>query len=197
MLTHAAEVEGAWLHPVRGEQDRVLVAVLSQRADALQTADAAYRVELRDWTTDDPSRLDGVPGAVIPSTTSTSHDDIPLRDFDVKGIGALPGETHSSINQTLFVLGTGGDTRRDWLVAGQALERVLLEIADAGCAASIMSQIAEQPSTRQALRSGLRLAGQPHLVLRVGFAAPTPATPRRELADVVMLDSDAGGAEPA
>ncbi len=49
-----------------------------------------------------------------------------MRDFDARGLGQLPADTHSSIGQTLFVLTTANDRPRDWLIAGQALARILL-----------------------------------------------------------------------
>ncbi len=185
VLTHAAQIEGAWLQPIRGETDRAAVAVISQHADALQNADPAYRAELREWTTIDPDRRDGVPAAAVPHVTGASRDDVPIRDFDTQGAGGLPGDTHSGADQTLVVLGTGGDGLRDWLLAGQALGRVLLELTDAGLVSSILSQVVENPGTRQQLRSDLRLSGHPQLLLRIGTAEPTPQTPRLPLSDVV------------
>jgi hypothetical protein len=184
-IAHAAEVEGAWLHQVRDLDDRVAVATLTQRAEALQEADPAYRAELRAWTSDAPGRTDGIPATAIPHVTGAAHDDVPIRDFDTRGAGQLPVETESSLDQTLLVLGTAGDTRRDWLIAGQALGRTLLELTSAGYVASIFSQVAEIPATREQLRHDLRLTGQPHLLLRAGLAETTPATPRRPLADVI------------
>jgi hypothetical protein len=184
-IARAAEVEGAWLHQVRDLDDRVAVATLTQRAEALQQADPAYRAELRAWTSDTPGRTDGIPASAIPHVTGTAHDDVPIRDFDTHGAGQLPVETESSLDQTLLVLGTAGDSRRDWLIAGQALGRTLLELTSAGYVASIFSQVAEIPATREQLRHDLRLTGQPHLLLRAGLAEPTPATPRRPLADVI------------
>jgi hypothetical protein len=184
-ITHAAELEGAWLHQVRDLDDRVAVAMLTQRAEALQEADPAYRAELRSWTSDAPGRTDGIPSSAIPHVTGAAHDDVPIRDFDTRGAGQLPVETESSLDQTLLILGTAGDSRRDWLIAGQALGRALLELTSAGYVASIFSQVAEIPATREQLRHDLRLTGQPHLLLRAGVAATTPATPRRPLADVI------------
>lgn len=186
-LVYAAELEGAWLQPVHGEADRVLVAVASQHADTLQNGNPAYRAELRAWTTDDPTRPDGVPAAAIPHTTSPARDDVPIRDFDTRVASQLAAQTPSSLNQTMLVLGTAGDRPPDWLAAGQALERVLLELTSAGYVASMFSQVAEEPSTRQQLRDGLRLSGHPHLVLRVGHALLTPATPRRPNSEVITV----------
>jgi hypothetical protein len=185
VVTHAAEVEGAWLQPVRDLDDRVSLATLTQHAEALQAADAAYRYELRTWTAGDPNRDDGIPASAIPSATGPAHDDIPIRDFDTHGIGVLPAETRSRLTQSMFVLGTAGDQLRDWLVAGQALGRVLLELTSAGWVASILSQVVELPITREQLRTQLRLTGNVQLLLRAGVAEPTPSTPRRPLDDAI------------
>jgi nitroreductase len=184
-LTHAAEIEGAWLAPVRDLADRVAVAVLSQRADARQNTDPAYRAELREWTSVEPGRDDGIPAAAIPHTTGAAHDDVPIRDFDTRGAGELPPETRSRLDQTMGVLGTSGDDERNWLIAGQALGRILLELTTDGYVATILSQVAEEPDTRQQLRQDLRLDGQVALLLRIGVAAPATPTPRRPLDQVV------------
>ncbi|MEJ7705138.1 MAG: hypothetical protein WKF47_16485 [Geodermatophilaceae bacterium] len=113
------------------------------------------------------------------TTTSRSGTSTP------SGAGALPTETRSSLTRTMFVLGADGDDMRSWLIAGQALGRVLLELTSAGFVSSILSQVVEVPKTRDQLHHELRLAGQPQLLLRVGVAEPTPASPRRPLDDVI------------
>jgi hypothetical protein len=72
-----------------------------------------------------------------------------------------------------------------WLRAGEALEHVLLEITRWGYAASLLTQVIEIPSTRSRLRNELGLDMNPHVLLRVGRAPKTPASPRRRLEDVV------------
>jgi hypothetical protein len=118
---------------------------------------------------------------------------VPIRDFDTSGRGQLPSYTHSSIDQCLLVLGTDDDDPASWVRAGEALERVLLEIARLGYTASPLTQVIEVPATHAELRQRLRLSMHPHVVLRVGRAAPTPATPRRHLVDVLF---DTGTSAP-
>ena len=77
--------EGAIAVEVHDEDHRVALARLSQRADALQYADPAYRAELRAWTTDDPKRTDGVPAIAVPHVDAGSGDEVPIRDFDTLG----------------------------------------------------------------------------------------------------------------
>jgi hypothetical protein len=76
----------------------------------------------------------------------------------------------------------------DWLRAGEALERVFLEITRHGFTASPLTQVTEVPSTRAQLRRELGLVTYPHVLLRIGRAAITPASPRRRLVDVLVED---------
>jgi len=185
-LEAAAALEGANIVVVRDPDQRVTVASLSQHADNVENLNPAYRAELRAWTTDDPDRRDGVPGLTVPHVDGTSEDDVPIRDFDTRGSGGLPTTTRSSKDQCLVLLCTNGDSPTDWLQAGEALERVLLEITRQGFSASPLTQVTEVPSARAQLRRELSLTGYPHVLLRIGRASVTPASRRRRLVDVLV-----------
>jgi hypothetical protein len=185
-LENAAAAEGGLLFEVRRPEHRLALARLSQRADEMQNADAAYRAELRAWTTNDLARLDGVPTSAVPVVDGRSRDDVPVRDFDTSGMALLPARTRSSRNQCLLLLGTKGDNPGTWLRAGEALQRVLLEVTRHGFAACPLTQVIEVPQTRASLRADLGLSMSPHILLRVGRAPVTPATRRRRLADVFL-----------
>jgi hypothetical protein len=185
-LSDAAAAEGAQLYEVADPDQRYTVARLSQEADREQNVNPAYRAELRTWTTDDPMRRDGVPSLAVPHVDAGADDDIPIRDFDTHGAGWLPVTTHSSMDQCLLLLGTFADGPEAWLRAGEALERVLLEVTRHGYVASPLTQIVEIPVTRARLRSELHLDMHPHILMRVGRAPKTPASRRRRLEDVIV-----------
>ncbi len=185
-LQRAAGAERAALVPVDGVEHRAAVAELSRRADAEQNADPAYRAEIRAWSSADPHRRDGVPALAVPHVDGSAIDDIPIRDFDSHGAGWLPSRTGSSQDQCLLLLTTDEDDPRSWLRAGQALQRVLLEVARRGYKASPLTQVVEVPATRAALRSALDLPGHPLVLFRLGRALPTPGTLRRPLDDVLV-----------
>lgn len=191
-LSAAALVEDAILTAVQREEHREAVARLTRRADAHQFANPRYRAELRDWTTDNPYRSDGVQSAVVPHVDGSSDDEIPLRDFDAHGQGHLPPDAHSTRHQTMLVLGTEGDSRADWLRAGEALEHVFLEIARLGYATSPLMQALELPETRAELRRELGMTYHPQFLFRVGKAIPTAPTPRRHLEDLLIEDTLTG-----
>lgn len=185
-LITLVEEEECELFPILREEHRIATAILSQRADAMENADPAYRAELRAWVGIGSVRRDGVPTSAIPHFDGLAHDDIPVRDFDVAGLGELPGRTESSLRQSLLVLGSRYDNTAGWVRVGEALERLWLESTRRGLALSLFTQVIEVPSTRAQLRLELGLAMQPMVLIRLGRAAPTPAPRRRRLVDVLV-----------
>jgi len=184
-FTAAAVAEDAVLVPVlTGEQHR-LVARLTQEADAQQRADPAYLAELAQWTNRAPATGDGIVAAAVPHVDGTATDDVPMRDFDTRGEGELPPSSGLGAERTMMVLGTLTDDEAARLRSGEAMQRVLLEITRAGWAVSPVTQAVEVPVTRLQLRTGLTWDTWPQMVLRIGHAGPTGATPRRQRADVV------------
>ena len=183
-LTAGAAAEGALLVPVLQETHRRLLARLTQQADRLQNAEPDYRAELRQWTNRRPEDRDGVPATAVPHVDGRQHDDLPLRDFDTTGAGGLPAQTASGVDGSLLVLATRSDDPLAWLQCGEAMQRVLLELTVLGWAASPFTQLIEVPLTRTQLRSALTWDAHPQLLLRVGHAESTPATPRRPVGEV-------------
>jgi hypothetical protein len=185
LLVDAARCEGVSAVPVVRDEDRMALARLSQLAEREELVDPAYRAELRAWTSTDPDRLDGVPASAVPHVDAGAEDDLPIRDFDTRGAGGLPTQTRSSLKQCLLLLCTDQDRPASWLRAGEALERVLLEITRHGYAVSPFTQVIEVAYTNALLRSELRLETFPHILLRIGHAPETPRTRRRHLADML------------
>jgi nitroreductase len=179
-LTTAADQEEASLVQIVMPEHKMIAAQLSQEAEVIQNADPRYRAELEAWTTTDLHRTDGVPVYAIPHTDARSEPESLSRNFDVAGKGWLPRLQQSSLNHCLMVLGTAESTRLAWLRGGEALQRILLEATRLDYVVSLASQVAEVPSTRDRLRKELDLELHPLLLMRIGRAAPTPASKRRD-----------------
>jgi hypothetical protein len=84
------------------------------------------------------------------------------------------------------VIGTPGDSRQDWLNAGQALSRVLLRARVEDVSASFLSQVVELSSTRARLEALTGSKGPPQVVLRLGFGPEVRPTPRRPVREVIL-----------
>jgi hypothetical protein len=86
------------------------------------------------------------------------------------------------------MLTTHGDAVRDHLLAGQAMQRVLLTATAVGLSSSFLSQPVEVPLTRAALRMLLDAPGHPQTVLRIGYGNPAAPTPRRPVSAVTSYE---------
>jgi nitroreductase len=188
VLAKAAHAEGSELFPVTREDHRATLAALSQLADKIENSDPGYRAELRRWTSDDPRRLDGVPSYAVPHVTGAARDEIPIRDFDTRGMGWLPETTESSSRQCLVLLGTNSDSPAAWEQCGEALERMLLEVSRLGYTSSPLTQVIEVPRTHGVLRESLGLQMHPHILIRIGKAPLTTPTRRRRLVEVMAAE---------
>ncbi|WP_051386436.1 Acg family FMN-binding oxidoreductase [Actinokineospora inagensis] len=176
----AVAAGGVTTRVVRSPELLALIA----KADAIQSADGAYRSELALWSGRVGSP-DGVPAAN--STTETRYGDLVTRRFSVSRLVQPTGADSAG---TLLVLGTAIDDRTSWLRTGMATSAITLTATVLRLATCPLSQPVEVRETRELLRRRV-LGGRvvPQLVLRLGRpvvgAEPVPRTPRRSLMDVV------------
>jgi len=179
-LIEAARAEAAWLDLLVGMTALSGFAEIAQSADRVLRRDVRYQAEMSTWTHVDAA-ADGVPvtaGApaaepqdLLPQRTYTEYERAPGRDFEPEPLVAI--------------LGTVGDLPHDQIIAGQALQRILLTVTDAGLASSMISQPIEVPAARDQLRRSLSRSGVPQMALRIGYGQPGRPTARRDLSAVL------------
>ena len=181
-LVAAAEAESTGLFAISTQQHQVATRALIRQASK-QNADPCHRAELRAWTTEDSTRLDGVPA---PRGSSGPPDN----GFDdAHGIGWLPAESGSAVDQCLLLLTTEDDSRLGWLRAGEALERIWLVATQHGYALKLHSQAMELPGIRSRLQADLGLTSHPLVLLRIGRGVRTTPARRRPVAELWDEDS--------
>lgn len=187
-LTDAVEHEGAWLVLVSDLEEKAWLADLIASADRRQLADRRFRRELAAWVRPNLSRRrDGIPGAALGlGSLASLGAPLVLRTFDVGGGRAAKDRELALGSPVLAVLGTRDDATVDLLRGGQALARLLLLARAAGVEASFLNQAVEVDDLRPALERVVKAPGRAQLVLRMGYGAPTPPTPRRELHEVIL-----------
>jgi nitroreductase len=191
-LRQAARAEQAWLATLTPAQLPLLRALVAT-AHRTQQEDPAFVAEWAEWTGRDASALDGVParsGGPLPEP----QDHWVLRDFTSgQARSRVPGKDFEP-DPLIVVIGSFHDLPRARLQAGQAMERVLLTATAAGLSASFLSQVVEVAGPRRQLRDLIGGGLWPQTVLRIGYGSPVPATPRRDLRDVVEQPRTAAGA---
>jgi nitroreductase len=182
-LVEAARAEAGWLDLLVGMTALSGFAEIARSADRVLRRDASYQAEMSTWTHADDAPdgvavLAGAPVAepqdLLPQRAFTDRRRAPGRDFEPEPLVAI--------------LGTAGDRPQDQLIAGQALQRVLLTVTDAGLACSMISQPIEVPAARDQLRRSLGRSGMPQMALRIGYGQPGGPTRRRAVEDVLTDD---------
>jgi nitroreductase len=185
-LCAAARAEGAHLS-FPGTWHLATVLELIASAEAAEALSPAVRKEITRWTptADAEDRADGVPAYAFGPRRYDGR--APVRDF---AAGSGPDERPAAVFErlpSLAVLETHGDAPADWLLAGQAMQQVLLEATLDGLATTLNSQALEWPELRWALRDPLSSAGHPQMVIRLGYGPDVPPTPRRPVSEVLEV----------
>ncbi|WP_190823556.1 Acg family FMN-binding oxidoreductase [Saccharopolyspora pogona] len=160
---------------------------LVHRAHRAQMADARFRDELARWTGRPEGEFEGVPAAAA-GPTPEPQDQWVLRDFSGGQARArVPGKDFE-YEPLMVVVCSNHGSRLDDLHAGQAMQRLLLTATALGLASSLLSEVVEVAETRDELRQLLGGELYPQAVVRVGYGSPTPATPRRDLRELLIDD---------
>lgn len=163
-----AAIEGAWLHAVKGDTARNAVAELAIQGDRIQMADSNFRRELAESIHASSSQnYEGI-NEYVDFATPISTMVMPSCDLGA----SIPEYSRQLITKSpaIIVIGTQNDTPRDWLVAGQALQRVILRGQAVGLAASFLNQPIEVPALRSWLGNLLHQTGFPQILLCLGFS---------------------------
>ncbi|MEU4772085.1 nitroreductase [Micromonospora sp. NPDC023644] len=181
-LAEAARAEQCWLELLVGVSAVNAFAEIARSAHRVLERSPEYRAERQEWVRV-TSAPDGIPAA-SGGPQGEPQDLLPSRGFG--GLDRAPGRDFEP-EPLVAVLGSPGNTATDQVVAGQALQRVLLSATDSGLAVSMLSQPIEVPSAREQLRLSLGRFGTPQMVMRIGFGQPGWPTPRREVDEVLDL----------
>lgn len=170
-LTAAARASGAWLHVVTAAVDQCALADLVFEAGEEYEAGAGRR-----------GSEDGLDSA---ADLGAIGDDAERLAHAMAVAEARRASHALRAAPIVAVLGTDGDDVPAWVTAGEALEHVLLR----GVTHGVFAIYANQPLRVAALRPWVRVvaghAGEPHILLGLGFAHPPHGPPRRPAADVL------------
>lgn len=181
-LTAAARNEGAMLRAADAVGRNAILSLVRSAEQRLHDQ-GIYRAELAAWTRPEPTRRDGVP----PQALGPWHalEALPLRDFGLTLPQLRRPVEPFEPYPTIVVISTEGDGVNQWVMSGQALQRVLLAATVRGLAATPMSQPLEIPALRELVTSPAS-GWWAQVILRLGYAPPTSPAPRRPVADVMF-----------
>ena len=185
----AAAYEDATLFVVETSEQRAAIAELVAEGDRILGENPEYQTELAAWLrSNDAVGRDGLPGYSMGlgdlSSRVASHITYP--------VGPMQASRDRSfvIDAPAFaVLCTERDDPESWMIAGQALARVLLSAQAEGVSASFFLQPIEIPELRRRLTELLPDGtGYPQITFRLGYGPRVPQTPRRPLSNVITTE---------
>ncbi len=182
-LSRAATIEGASLEWAEDATRRWWLLSLMNDANLADATDPDRIRERRAWIGGNRDR-DGIPSASLgPRAVLRST---PVRDFAVERSDRRREAARFEERSDLAVLTTRHDTVADWVVAGQALQRVLLVATAHGVSSSLLSQAMEHKELRWLGRDPLGGWMEAQTMVRFGYGPEAPPTPRRPLAEFVL-----------
>jgi nitroreductase len=191
-LQQAVESSGATLRYILGGTSRDVLAGIIHDADRAQARNARFRRELSAWLrTNDTDRPDGMPGFAFGMST-------PMAALAPAVVRAIPWDRMRVVRDDdlareaplLGVLMARNDEPRDWILAGQGMQRALLFATSQGLCAGVMNQAIQVNATRERVRRLLSRDLWPLAILRFGFGGESRPTPRRALNDVLVRERD-------
>ncbi|MFG3258630.1 Acg family FMN-binding oxidoreductase [Streptomyces sp. NPDC048172] len=162
---------------------------LVRDAEDLDTLNPVVARETAHWVrVDDAAGAaeDGIPAHALGPRKHGGK--APVRDL--AGGRAVAGRETAAFEQTpqIALLGTVYDRPLDWLLAGQAMERVLLVATLNGLSTALNSHALEWPELRWDARDPRSAMGYVQMMLRLGYGPETPATPRRPVQEVLEFE---------
>jgi len=186
-LQYVARQEYAALYVITGDPERLRLAGLILDAERAERADPGYATEQARWARPpgDPGRDGLLPGSY------PAQPDGPLfvsRDFaagEPWGFRTRARHHDSGTLGTVAVLASAGDAPSDWLLTGQALQRILLDAAASDVRAAFHTQPLELPRPRREIAQEFAHGRFPQMIMRLGYTSRTLPSRRRPLAEVV------------
>ncbi|MBA2889968.1 hypothetical protein HNR30_001303 [Nonomuraea soli] len=188
-LVQQASAEGALLTPVEHPRAIQILSALTTAAQALQSVDRRFTLELIRWAAPPGSRRDdGVPAGSYPDAQPGTEPAFAQRDYGAgRGWGAHTDQRFSTSPGMVTLLTTTDDGRQAWIATGQALQRVLLHASGYGISAAFHTQALEFPSMRELVRTELCGGRHPQMIMRLGITFDDSTGVRRPLSEVLEV----------
>ena len=166
---------------------------LTAQAEMARQDETDYLDEIQGWVENEAPAGTGIPRAAIGIPDADGH--VPIRDFTQTPMGSSAGgeATFFEDPPALLVLHSAGDSAREQILGGYAMQRAMLEATALGLGVGVLGQALEEADSRAkvdaAASSSLGRDAVVHQVLRLGHplgALTHTPTPRRPVAELIL-----------
>lgn len=202
-LIHTVEEingQNVWAASYSQSSNKRKLAQLVKEADKRQRVDKSFAAERASWI--HPYRKssnDGMPTYALTATQLLKKGNVRLVGKHSSSESELAGSSSA-----LFIIGTSTDDFKSWVLAGEALGRILLLTTKHGIQHSYLSQVLEIPSIRRKVAAlvekidnveeeeeilELTASCHPQIILRLGYGSSvSKPTPRKAVIDCIRLE---------
>lgn len=167
------------------------LALYIAKGNEIQMSDKAFREELLSWMRFNAKQVmktgNGLSHQVFESPSMPGLIAKPIVRQFLKPSTQNKGDRKKIASSSHLVLfTTKHNTVKEWIGLGRLLQRFLLTATESGIASAFCNQPCEVVSLANELQKTLPVNGEyPTLILRIGYAAPMPYSPRKEIAEVL------------
>jgi hypothetical protein len=188
-LVRLARQEQAELHVIYDPDQRRLLAGLVHAAELTEQTSPLRAAERDRWSrAPGDARRDGV---AVASGDSPEPDGLEFAGRDLAGEARRGRQPRGRPRRlpahgVVALLSTRDDRPPGWLLAGQALEHMLLHATAEGVSAAFHTQPLELAWARERIRTEFTGGAYPQMLLRLGCGGQPAATPRRPVAETLM-----------
>ncbi|MCW2616139.1 MAG: nitroreductase [Frankiales bacterium] len=195
-LVAEAALEGAFVAPAEGAAHAEVVR-LTVAAEESLWSDAAYRREAAAWSrANSTGQHDGVPGYASGLGAVRSWLQPTLAVATGRPAWSLEEMLEAGYHApVLLVIGSPDDSRPAVLRAGQAMQRLLLRARAERLAASYLNGSLHMPELRKDLGALVQVPA-PQVVVRLGYGELVRPTPRRGVAELLVVEREHSDRRP-
>jgi hypothetical protein len=199
-LADAARQEGAECQFAQASEQKQQVAELVAEAEQVHLRDPAFRNELRDWlmqrrgegqnAMSEVYARRGSPTGQTPEGRDHPDQFMPTAAAAARQFANIEGAAAGQralveASPAVALMTTADDTTASWLVAGQALQHMLLKATIAGVSASYLNPPIELAQLRPRLAQVFKSKRKPQMLLRLGYGRSISPTPRRPMSEIL------------
>lgn len=170
------------------DEMRPRLAEAAELTESLRLYDSTYHSEL-DWWTAPFEASEGIPYSSLISAAESDRVGVNRHFPFTRNLERRIAVARDY--SKILMLSTEDDSRGNALACGEVLSTVLLECTMAGLATCPVTHLTELSVSRELLAALTDHTDLPQVLIRVGVApaldAPPPPTPRRALADVLVM----------
>lgn len=192
LLESAADVPGVSVLLLTESSKRESILEYVIRGNDAQMGDPAFVEELRDWIRFNPSQALQMGDGLF--TRCSGQPTLPTwigkrvfsRFFTKNAEDVKYARQVRSSAGVAILIGDKAD-KDHWVKVGRSFQRFALQATALGIRHSLINQPVEVPSVRADFARWLGAGDvRPDLVVRFGYAAPTPMSMRREVSSVIV-----------